>query len=300
MLVAAARSRFARERFLRIMAASAAARALWSGSINFGLISVPVKLYTAVRPKDVHFRMLHDQDLAPIRHRMECSADGKEVPREHMLRGYEIRKDQYIIISDEELEKAKPPRSKGIRIDEFVDPDDIDPILFERTYFLGPGKGGEKLYALLVKVLVKTKKAGVAQFVMRGTNYLGAIRVMDGTLRLNTMRFHDEVVPARDIEGSDLKVKLNDREVKMAQGLIDSLSGDFDPEQYKDEYTDRVMDLIERKARGEEVTVKPAEDLIATPNKNLLKVLQESIKHAKSGGRSGSTKSRRRRAAART
>jgi DNA end-binding protein Ku len=260
------------------------ARALWTGSVNFGLVSVPVKLYTAVRPKDIHFRMLHDEDLSPIRHRMECPVDGEEVSREHTIRGYEVQKDQYIIISDEELEAAAPQKSRIIRIDDFVDPSEIDPIYYEKTYYLGPDKGGEKLYPLLVAALRKTGKAGIAHFVMRGTEYLAALRVVDGSLRLYTMRFKKEVVPASEIEGSDLKVKVNEREVKMAQGLIDSLSNDFDPGRYKDEYTGRVMDLIQRKGRGEEVTAKPAEDLLATPNRNLLKALQDSIKQA--GGKS--------------
>src|SRR3954468_9634062 len=220
-----------------------ASRPIWSGSISFGLVTIPVRLFTAVREKRLSFRTLHDQDKVPLRQKMFCPADGKEVHPEHMIKGYEIEKDRFVIIDQEELEAAAPKSSKAIEIQDFVELDEIDPLFFDRPYYVAPKPEGAKPYKLLLEAMEKTKKVGIAKVVMWNKEYLAALRPLEGALVLETMHFSDEVVPASHVGGLEVKSKVDDRELKMAQQLIDTLSTKWKPDKYHDEYREQVMNL---------------------------------------------------------
>src|ERR687887_2608258 len=254
-------------------------RAIWSGSISFGLLNVPVRLYSAVSRKNVSFRELRESDGSRIRHKRVAEADGEEVPYDEIVKGYEIAPEQYVVMTREELEELDPQKTKAIEIQDFVDLDEIDPIYFDHPYYLGPDKGAEKAYALLVKAMSDSKKVAVARFVLRNREYLAAIRPMSKVLTMATMRFADEVVQPEELEDviPENGRKLERREVEMAQQLIESLSGDFDPEKYRDEYREELLELIERKARGEEVVEAVSEEPKPTKAPDLMAALEESL-----------------------
>src|ERR687892_2096768 len=176
-------------------------RAIWSGSISFGLLNVPVKLYSAVSKKNVSFRELRAEDGSRIRHKRVAEADGEEVPYEEIVKGYEISPEQYVVLTRDELEELDPKKTRAIEIQDFVDLDEIDPIYFDHPYYLGPDKGAEKAYALLVKAMADSNKVAVARFVLRNREHLAAIRPMGDVLTMATMRFADEVVEPDDLDG---------------------------------------------------------------------------------------------------
>jgi DNA end-binding protein Ku len=255
------------------------ARAIWTGSISFGLLNVPVRLYSAVSRKSVSFRELRAGDSSRIRHRRVAEADGEEVPYEEIVKGYEIAPEQYVVLTREELEELDPQKTKAIEIQDFVDLDEIDPIYFDHPYYLGPDKGAEKAYALLVKAMADSNKVAIARFVLRNRENLAAIRPMGRVLTMATMRFADEVVSPDEL-GDVLPEqgrKLDKREVEMAGQLIESLSGEFDPEKYRDEYREELLALIERKARGEEIVEAVSEEPKPTKAPDLMAALEESL-----------------------
>ncbi len=255
------------------------ARAIWSGSISFGLLNVPVKLYSAVSRKSVSFRELRASDSSRIRHKRVAESDGDEVPYEEIVKGYEIAPEQYVVLTREELEELDPKKTRAIEIQDFVDLDEIDPIYFDHPYYLGPDKGAEKAYALLVKAMSDAKKVAVARFVLRNREHLAAIRPMGQVLTMATMRFADEVVSPEelgDVIPEDGR-KLSKRELEMAQQLIESLSTDFDADKYRDEYREELVALIERKARGEEVVEAVSEEPKPTKAPDLMAALEESL-----------------------
>src|SRR3954471_8694544 len=284
-------------------------RAIWSGSISFGLLNVPVKLYSAVSRKNVSFRELRESDGSRIRHKRVAEADGKEVPYEEIVKGYEISPEQYVVITRDELEEIDPKRTRAIEIQDFVDLDDIDPIYFDHPYYLGPDKGAEKAYALLVKAMGDAKKVAISRFVLRNREHLAAIRPADKVLTMATMRFADEVVAPNEL-GEDVVPedgrKLDKREVDMAKQLIDSLTSDFDPDKYRDQYREELRALIARKARGKAVVEPVSEEPTPTKAPDLMAALEESLaavrgepladgaktKSTKSTGRSKSTKTK--------
>jgi DNA end-binding protein Ku len=255
------------------------ARAIWTGSISFGLLNVPVRLYSAVSRKNVSFRELRASDSSRIRHKRVAEADGEEVPYEEIVKGYEIAPEQYVVLTRDELEELDPQKTKAIEIQDFVDLDEIDPIYFDHPYYLGPDKGAEKAYALLVKAMSDSNKVAVARFVLRNRENLAAIRPMGKVLTMATMRFADEVVSPDELE--DVVPangrKLEKREVEMAQQLIESLSGEFDPDKYRDEYREELLSLIERKGRGEEVVEAVSEAPKPTKAPDLMAALEESL-----------------------
>src|ERR671936_644027 len=255
------------------------ARAIWTGSVSFGLLNVPVRLYSAVSRKSVSFRELRASDSSRIRHKRVAESDGEEVPYEEIVKGYELSPEQYVVLTRDELEELDPKKTKAIEIQDFVDLDEIDPIYFDHPYYLGPDKGAEKPYALLVKAMSDERKVAVARFVLRNREYLAAIRPMSKVLTMATMRFADEVVQPEELEGviPENGRKLERREVEMAQQLIESLSGDFDPEKYRDEYREELLELIERKARGEEVVEAVSEEPKPTKAPDLMAALEESL-----------------------
>jgi DNA end-binding protein Ku len=256
------------------------ARAIWSGSISFGLLNVPVKLYSAVSRKNVSFRELRESDGSRIRHKRVAEADGEEVPYEDIVKGYEVSPEQYVVVTREELEDIDPKKTRAIEIEEFIDLDDIDPIYFDHPYYLGPDKGAEKAYALLVKAMSDAKKVAVARFVLRNRENLAAIRPAQNILTMATMRFADEVV-APDELGEDVIPqdgrKLDKREVEMAKQLIDSLTADFDPSKYRDEYREELLSLIDRKAQGKAVVESVSEEPKPTKAPDLMAALEESL-----------------------
>lgn len=266
-----------------------ASRSIWTGSITFGLVNIPVKLFVAVREKNIHFHMLHDQDHVRLQRKMICPKDGKEVHNEHVVKGYEVSPGQYVIIKESELEAAAPKKSKTIEIEAFVALSDIDPVYFDRPYYVVPQEQGAKAYRLLVEAMEKSKKVGIARFVMRAKEYLCALRPQDGALVLETMHFDDEVLPVDEVDGVPHKSKSDDRELKMAAQLIDSLTTKFKPEKYHDTYREAVQQLIEKKAEGEEVVTQPAVEEKKGRATNLMAALEASLATAKSAaGKNGS------------
>ena len=260
------------------------ARPIWSGSVSFGLVSVPVKLFSATSPKEVRFHMLHDKDSARIQQKRVCSADGQEVPWEHIVKGFEISKGRYVTVAREELESFNPRANKAIEIEDFVDLEQIDPIYYETTYYLVPDKGAAKPYALLVEAMRRTGKVGIARFVLRTRQYLCAVRPMGRALAVSTMLYADEVVAKDELAGlPDAHAKPGERELKMAEQLIGSLDSKFDISKYKDDYRDQVLALLEKKAEGEEIAIAEPAEAPGGKVVNLMDALQKSLAAAKRG-----------------
>ena len=257
------------------------ARAIWSGSISFGLLNVPVKLYSAVSKKSVSFRELRESDGSRVRHKRVAEADGKEIAYEDIVKGYEIAPEQYVVITKDDLDEIDPKKTRAIEVLDFVDLDEIDPIYFDHPYYLGPDKGAERAYDLLVKAMADSNKVAVARFVLRNKENLAALRPMDGVMTMATMRFADEVVSpeeiAASIEGETDTAKPSKKELDMAKALIDSLSSDFDASAYRDEYREQLLALIERKAKGEAVVESASEAPKPTKAPDLMAALEESL-----------------------
>jgi DNA end-binding protein Ku len=265
------------------------ARSIWRGAISFGLVNVPVKLYSAVSKKNVQFNQLHEKDSSRIRMKRFCADEDTEVPYEEIVKGYEISPGRYVVITPEELEALDPKKTRSIDIEDFVDLDEIDPLFYEHPYYLAPDTGASKPYKLLLEALRTTNKVAIARVVIRSKEYLTAIRPAGDVLTMETMLFHDELIDPGDIEElPDEDVRATEREVDMARQLIESLATDFQPEKYRDEYRDRVLDLIERKAEGQEVAVQvEPEEPAAVPD--LMAALEASLAAAK-GGKDGGRK----------
>jgi DNA end-binding protein Ku len=235
-------------------------RSIWSGAISFGLVNVPVKLFSAVSKKTVRFNQLNKDTGNRIQQKRVDPETGEEVSYEQIVKGYELTKDRYVVITPEELDALDPERTRTIDIEDFVDLDEIDPVYYDHPYYLVPDKGATKAYGLLLGAMKESGKVAIARVVIRSKEQLVAIRPGEGdVLMMETMLFHDEVVPSHDLDElpDSKELKASDRELKMAQQLIDSLSSEFDPSRYRDEYRDKVLSLIERKASGEEIAVQP-------------------------------------------
>jgi DNA end-binding protein Ku len=271
-------------------------RAIWSGAISFGLVNIPVKLYSAVSRKTVRFHQIDAESGARVRQK-RVGADGEEVPYEQIVKGYEIGPDRYVTITPEELEALEPQKTRTIDIEDFVDLAQIDPMYYDHPYYLAPDTGAAKAYRLLVDAMHESGKVAIARVVLRSKEHLVAIRPRDGVLAMETMLFADEVVSPDSLDELDVDgdLETSDRELAMAQQLIDSLSSEFEPEKYRDEYRERVLDLIERKAQGETIVVEaPAEEPEKVPD--LMAALEASIAAAKSPSKAKS-KPRKRAAA---
>ncbi len=255
------------------------ARAIWSGTISFGLLNVPVKLYSAVSRKTIRFNELRESDSSRVRHKRVAESDGEEVPYEQIVRGYEISPDHYVVFSRDELDELNPAKTRAIEIQDFVDIEDIDPIYFDSPYYLGPAEGAEKAYGLLVKAMESAGKAAIARFVLRNKEHLAAIRPMDGVLTLTTMRFADEVVSPQELDDvlPDSSPRVEKREREMAEALIESLSGEFKPEKYHDEYREQLLSLIEQKGAGKEVVAAETEEPQPTNAPDLMAALEDSL-----------------------
>jgi DNA end-binding protein Ku len=254
------------------------ARAIWSGAISFGLVNVPVKLYSATSPKSVRFHQLSSKTGVRIRQKRVDPSTDQEVPYEEIVKGYEITPDRYVMIDPGELEALDPKATKTIDIEEFVNLDEIDPIYYDHSYYLAPTAGGAKAYRLLLDAMREEGKVGIGRVVIRSKQQLAALRPTGDALTLTTMLWGDEVLsPDRLDELESVEdAEPSDRELKMAEQLIASLSDSFDPSKFKDEYRQQVLDLIERKAAGEEIAVQPqAEEPAAAPD--LMAALEASL-----------------------
>jgi DNA end-binding protein Ku len=258
-------------------------RAIWSGSISFGLVNIPVKLFNAVSRKSVSFNQIDSRTGARIKYQKVSGADGSEVPNDAIVKGYELPSGEYVLINDDELATLDPEAVRTIDIEEFVDLADIDPIFYDSAYYLAPDKATIKPYALLAEAMERSQKVGIARFVMRSKQYLAAVRPKDGKLLLSTMVYADEVNETDGISELDgvSKVDVNDRELAMAEQLIESLSTEFHPEKFEDTYRNRVLDLIERKAAGETELVAAPQPVSADKVVDLMAALEASVKAAK-------------------
>jgi DNA end-binding protein Ku len=261
-------------------------RAIWSGSISFGLLNVPVKLYSAVARRGISLREIRESDGARIRHRRVAEGTDEEVPYEGIVKAFEITPDRYVPLSKDEMEALAPEKTRAIDVRDFVDLDQIDPIYFNSPYYLGPAEGAEKAYSLLAEAMEESGKVAIARFVFRNKEHLAALRPNDGVLTLTTMRFADEVVSPSELEDvlpAD-RQKVAKKEVEMAEQLIDSLTTEFDPAAYRDEYREELLGLIERKAEGKDVVEAPvAEEPQPTKAPDLMAALEESIAAVKGG-----------------
>jgi DNA end-binding protein Ku len=255
------------------------ARAMWSGSINFGLVSVPVKAYSATKDHKVHFNEL-DEHGQRVHHEKVSAKSGK--PVDDVKLGYETSKGHYVTFDRAELDELRPESTKTVDVTDFVDLDDIDPIYYQRTYWLGPdGEAASRAYALLVAAMEDQQKVGIGSVVMRNKQYLAAIRPLENVLALATMSFADEVVPQSDIPGVDGTAEPAPRELEMAKTLVESLSGPFEPERYQDDYRLRLLDLIDKKSKGRKIVAAPAEEQPAEVV-DLMAALEASLAAAKS------------------
>lgn len=272
-------------------------RAIWSGAISFGLVNVPVKLYSAVSKKTVRFHQLHEETGQRIQQKRVDSSTGDEVAYEDIVKGYEIGPDRYVVVTPDELDSLDPEKTRTIDILDFVDLEEIDPLYYDHPYYLVPGTGAEKAYALLRTAMEKSGKVAIAKVVIRSKESLVAIRPAGKIMTMSTMLFADEIVDSESLdEGAESSGKTTKREVEMAEQLIASLTSKFDPSSYKDEYRERVLDLIERKAQGEEISVAPAADEPA-PVPDLMAALEASLSQARGdSGKAPAKKPARKRA----
>jgi DNA end-binding protein Ku len=249
--------------------------------VSFGLVNVPVKLTTAQSPKDVRFHQLHDADGARIQQKRVCSADGEEVDYNHIVKGYDLGGGRYVVMEPEELASIDVDMTRNIDIEEFVDLAEIDPVYFEKSYYLVPDGRADKPYALLVETMQRSGKVALGRFVLRTKQYLAALRARDGVLVLSTMLYADEVVDPEELEvPTAADTSPSERELKMASQLVESLSAPFDPAKYRDDYREKVLALIEAKADGEIITPpEPAGE--TAPVVDLMAALEASLARAK-------------------
>ncbi len=258
-------------------------RAIWSGAISFGLVSIPVKLYSAVSRKSVRFNQLDGRTHARIKQKRVSALDGEEVPYDEIVKGYEVMKDQYVVLTEEDFASLSPKTSRMIDITDFVDQGDIDPVFYESAYFLVPDELAAKSYALLAEAMAESGKVAIATFVMRTKQHLAAIRPIEGKLVLSTMIYHDEILDARDIPDFEQleKVEVTEAERSMANQLIESLVTEFEPSRYEDTYRLEILDLIERKSAGELTAVATSAAAEDPGVVDLLAALEASVSAAK-------------------
>jgi DNA end-binding protein Ku len=254
-------------------------KSIWNGTISFGLAHVPIKLYSATESKTVSFREVHLSDGAPIEHRRICSKEGKEVPYKEVVKGFEVAEDEYVVLEKDEVKAAAGARGKVIEIEDFVPGDQIDPIFVEKTYYVGCRDDGDA-YKVFREALEETGRVGIGRFTFHDREYLAALRPLDGVLALHTLRFHDEIVEPGDLDVSVPRKGPSQREVKMAEQLVESLHEKFDPADHEDTYREAVLDLIDRKAKGKKIERPEFEEREETDD--LAAALQASLKGTKS------------------
>jgi DNA end-binding protein Ku len=253
-------------------------RAIWKGSISFGLVNIPIALYPATRREDLTFRLLRAKDLSPVNYKRVAEADGKEVPWDEIVKGYEYEKGKYVVLKDEDFQRVDLEATQTVDIQDFVDEEEIDPMFFYKPYYLEPQKGGDKAYVLLRDALADSKKVGIAKVVIKTRQYLAGVKAEDGVLVLELMHFAEELAEADKLRVPK-KTEPGKRETNMAKALIDSMSSKWNPEKYRDDYREALMEVIERKveAGGREIEEKPKKAPKPTKVIDLVSVLQKSL-----------------------
>jgi DNA end-binding protein Ku len=264
------------------------ARAIWKGSISFGLVNIPIALYPATRREEFKFRLLRKSDLSPVSYKRVAEKDGKEVPWDQIVKGYEYEKGKYVVLKDEDFERVDLEATQTVDIQDFVDQEEIDPIFFYKPYYLEPQKGGDKAYALLRDALKDSNKVGIAKVVIKTRQYLAGVKPEDGVLVLELMHFADELADPGKLHVPK-KTEVGKREMNMAKSLIDSMSSKWNPEKYRDDYREALMEVIEEKveAGGKEIEEKPKKARKPTKVIDLVSVLQKSLEQT--GGKKKAT-----------
>ena len=253
-------------------------RAMWKGAISFGLVTIPVAVYPVTEEKGLKFNQLHDEDGGRIRYKRVCEKDGEEVTFEHIVKGYEVEKDRYVVLTDEDLNAVPVESSRAIDIHRFVDLDDIDPVMFKKSYYLVPEETGAKAYALLREAMADDGRVGIAKVSFRDKEHLAALRFKDEAFVLETMYWPDEIREA-DFGGVDVSAKIRGQELEMAKQLIESLSGEWNPEEYSDEYREALLQIVEAKLNGQEIEVVAPEPTAKVVD--LMEALKASVAAAK-------------------
>jgi DNA end-binding protein Ku len=253
-------------------------RAIWKGSISFGLVNIPIALYPATRREELKFRLLRKSDLSPVNYKRVAEKDGKEVPWDQIVKGYEYEKGKYVVLKDEDFERVDLEATQTVDIQDFVDLDDIDPMFFYKPYYLEPLKGGDKAYTLLRDSLKDSKKVGIAKVVIKTRQYLAGVKPEDGALVLELMHFGDELIDPNELHVPK-KAEADKREMNMAKSLINSMSSKWNPEKYHDDYREALIEVIEQKveADGKEIEEKPKKAPKPTKVIDLVSVLQKSL-----------------------
>jgi DNA end-binding protein Ku len=269
------------------------ARAIWKGSISFGLVNIPIALYPATRREELKFRLLRKSDLSPVNYKRVAEKDGKEVSWDQIVKGYEYEKGKYVVLKDQDFERVDLEATQTVDIQDFVDQEEIDPIFFYKPYYLEPQKGGDKAYVLLRDALKDSGKVGVAKVVIKTREYLAGVKPEDGVLVLELMHFADELADSGKLH-IPKKIEVGRREMNMAKSLIDSMSSKWNPEKYKDDYREALMEVIEEKveAGGKEIEEKPKKAPKPTKVIDLVSVLQKSLEQT-GGKKKAIAKSRR-------
>lgn len=270
-------------------------RAIWSGSISFGLVNIPIQLFPGTVHKDVQFHLLHEKCHTPVQYRKFCPKCNRELEADEIVKGFEYQKGKYVIINEEDFAAVDIEMTRSIDILDFVKLDEVDPIYYEKSYYLGPNAGAEKAYSLLVESLEKSKQVAIARLVIRNKQHLATIRVREGALVLETMFFADEIRNISEIPGLPVRVKATEKELELALGLVNSMTATFGPERYHDEYREKLMSIIEKKAAGEEVVVP---ELVEKEAKviDLMSALKESMEKIRSEQKAKAKTPRRARA----
>src|SRR5438874_7325222 len=268
-------------------------RAIWKGSISFGLVNIPIGLYPATRKEELRFRLLRKTDLSPVNYKRVAEKDGKEVPWDQIVKGYEYEKGKYVVLKDEDFQRVDLEATQTVDIQDFVELDEIDPMYFYKPYYLEPQKGGDKAYALLRDSLTDSKKVGIAKVVIKTRQYLAGVKPEDGVLVLELMHFAEELAESDKLRVPK-KIEPGKREINMAKALIDSMSSKWNPEKYRDDYREALMEVIEEKveAGGKEIEEKPKKAPKPTKVIDLVSVLQQSLEKTGSAKKGKTTKHR--------
>jgi DNA end-binding protein Ku len=271
-------------------------RAIWSGSIAFGLVNAPVKMYSAIEEHDLELHLVHEKDGSPIGYEKICKKEGKEIPSDEIVKAYEVHEDEFVYLTEEDFKAAEEDGYRTIEVLDFVPHDEIDPIVFQRTYYLGPADGAEKVYALLVKAMDSSGLSAVARYVFHNKQQLGTLRIRDGVITLENMYFADEIRPTDGIVPSG-RARVDKRELEMAETLIERFTSSFDHTRYEDEYRVRLLEVVKKKRKGEEVHAAPQDQRDAPTD--LLEALRASVDAAKGTTRANGRRkpARKRRAA---
>jgi DNA end-binding protein Ku len=259
-------------------------RAIWKGSISFGLVNIPIALYPATRKEELKFRLLRAKDLSPVNYKRVAEKDGKEVPWGEIVKGYEYEKGKFVVLNEKDFQRVDLEATQTVDIQDFVDLDEIDPMYFYKPYYLEPQKGGDKAYVLLREALAEGRKVGIAKVIIKTRQYLAGVKALKHALVLELMHFADELLDAEKLNVPK-KLEVGKREKEMAEALVKSMSSKWDPEKYKDDYRDALMEVIEEKVEsgGKEIEEKPKEKKPSTKVIDLVAVLQESLKAQSAG-----------------